>query len=85
MRPSRRSTFACASASTRARSNGSVRRSAASPPTSAPGSPAWPVRVKILVSSVVKDLVAGSGIAFEDRGERSLKGVPGEWRIYAVL
>lgn len=40
---------------------------------------------EVLVSSVVKDLVAGSGIAFEDRGEHSLKGVPGEWRLYAVL
>ena len=32
----------------------------------------------------VKDLVAGSGISFEDRGEHALKGVPGEWRLYAV-
>jgi hypothetical protein len=33
----------------------------------------------------VKDLVAGSGIQFEDRGARELKGIPGEWRIYSVL
>jgi class 3 adenylate cyclase len=39
---------------------------------------------EVLVSSTVKDLVAGSGIAFEDRGEHELKGVPGEWRLYAV-
>jgi class 3 adenylate cyclase len=38
----------------------------------------------ILVSSTVKDLVAGSGIEFEDRGSQELKGVPGEWRILAV-
>jgi class 3 adenylate cyclase len=39
---------------------------------------------EVLVSSTVKDLVAGSGIEFEDRGSRVLKGVPGEWRLYAV-
>ncbi len=39
---------------------------------------------EVLVSSTVKDLVAGSGIAFEDRGVHELKGVPGEWRLYAV-
>jgi len=39
---------------------------------------------EVLVSSTVKDLVAGSGIAFEDRGPAELKGVPGEWRLYAV-
>jgi hypothetical protein len=32
----------------------------------------------------VKDLVAGAGIAFDDRGVASLKGVSGEWRLYAV-
>jgi hypothetical protein len=32
----------------------------------------------------VKDLVVGSGIGFEDRGEHELRGVPGEWRLYAV-
>ncbi len=36
----------------------------------------------ILVSSTVKDLVIGSGIAFEDRGVHELKGVPGEWRLF---
>jgi pimeloyl-ACP methyl ester carboxylesterase len=39
---------------------------------------------EVLVSSTVKDLVAGSGLRFVDRGNRSLKGVPGEWHIYAV-
>ena len=40
---------------------------------------------EVLVSSTVKDLVAGSGLEFEDRGVRELKGVPGEWRLYAAL
>jgi pimeloyl-ACP methyl ester carboxylesterase len=39
---------------------------------------------EVLVSSTVKDLVAGSGIQFEERGSRALKGVPDEWRIFAV-
>jgi class 3 adenylate cyclase len=38
----------------------------------------------VLVSSTVKDLVAGSGLEFEERGTHRLKGVPGEWRLYAV-
>jgi class 3 adenylate cyclase len=37
-----------------------------------------------LVSSTVKDLVAGSGLQFEDRGEHELKGIPDPWRVYAV-
>jgi pimeloyl-ACP methyl ester carboxylesterase/class 3 adenylate cyclase len=40
---------------------------------------------EVLVSSTVRDLVAGSGLEFEDRGSASLKGVPGEWRLYAVI
>lgn len=41
---------------------------------------------EILVTSTVKDLVAGSGIDFEpSRGEHALKGVPGRWRLYRVL
>ena len=40
---------------------------------------------EILVSSTVKDLVAGSGIVFEDRGGHSLKGIPEEWRLFAVV
>jgi len=39
---------------------------------------------EVLVSSTVKDLVAGSGLEFVDRGAAELKGVPGEWRLYAV-
>jgi class 3 adenylate cyclase len=39
---------------------------------------------EVLVSNTVKDLVAGSGIEFEERGTAELKGVPGEWRLYAV-
>jgi class 3 adenylate cyclase len=39
---------------------------------------------EVLVSGTVKDLVAGSGLEFEDRGVHELKGVPGEWRLYAV-
>jgi len=39
---------------------------------------------EVLVSSTVKDLVAGSGIEFADRGAQVLKGVPGEWRIFRV-
>ncbi|MHB8641387.1 MAG: adenylate/guanylate cyclase domain-containing protein [Gaiellaceae bacterium] len=39
---------------------------------------------EVLVSQTVKDLVAGSGITFNDRGVTPLKGVPGEWRLYAV-
>jgi class 3 adenylate cyclase/pimeloyl-ACP methyl ester carboxylesterase len=39
---------------------------------------------EVLVSQTVKDLVAGSGIEFQDRGAAELKGVPGEWRLYAV-
>ena len=40
---------------------------------------------EVFASSTVKDLVAGSGIAFEDRGEHELKGVPGTWSLYAVI
>lgn len=39
---------------------------------------------QVLVSSTVKDLVAGSGLRFVDQGGHSLKGVPGEWRLYAL-
>ena len=40
---------------------------------------------EVLVSSTVKDLVAGSGLVFEDAGEHELKGVPDRWRLYRVL
>jgi class 3 adenylate cyclase len=39
---------------------------------------------EVLVSSTVKDLLAGSGVAFEDRGEHELKGVPGAWHLFAA-
>jgi class 3 adenylate cyclase len=39
---------------------------------------------EVLVSSTVKDLVVGSGLRFEDRGVAELKGVPGEWSLYAL-
>jgi len=39
---------------------------------------------EVLVSRTVVDLVVGSGIQFSDRGEHSLKGVPGSWKIFAV-
>ena len=39
---------------------------------------------EVLVSSTVKDLVAGSGIQFRERGVAELKGIPGEWRLFAV-
>ena len=39
---------------------------------------------EVLVSSTVKDLVAGSGIQFEARGTHQLKGIPGEWQLFAV-
>jgi class 3 adenylate cyclase len=39
---------------------------------------------EVLVSNTVKDLVIGSGLRFTDRGAQQLKGVPGEWRLYAL-
>ena len=38
----------------------------------------------VLVSSTLRDLVIGSGLLFEDRGSYELKGVPGEWHLFAV-
>ncbi|MBI2553472.1 MAG: adenylate/guanylate cyclase domain-containing protein [Candidatus Rokubacteria bacterium] len=40
---------------------------------------------EVLVSQTVKDLVAGSGLRFEERGAHALKGIPGEWRLFAVV
>jgi hypothetical protein len=37
-----------------------------------------------VVSSTVKDLVAGSGIGFQDRGLHQLQGIPGEWRLFGI-
>ena len=39
---------------------------------------------EVLVSSTVKDLVAGSGLVFSDRGEHQLKGVPESWHLYSA-
>ena len=39
---------------------------------------------EVVVSSTVKDIVAGSGIAFEERDERELDGVPGTWRLFTA-
>jgi class 3 adenylate cyclase len=39
---------------------------------------------EVLVSSTVKDLVVGSGITFTDRGTHELKGIPDQWRLFAV-
>jgi pimeloyl-ACP methyl ester carboxylesterase len=39
---------------------------------------------EVIVSSTVKDLVAGSGLGFQDRGVHNLRGVPGEWRLFVV-
>jgi class 3 adenylate cyclase len=40
---------------------------------------------EVLVSATVKDLVAGSGLSFEPRGENELKGVPDRWQLYRVM
>jgi class 3 adenylate cyclase len=39
---------------------------------------------RVLVSGTVKDLVVGSAIEFADRGSHSLRGIPGEWRLFEV-
>jgi class 3 adenylate cyclase len=39
---------------------------------------------EVLVSSTVKDLVVGSGLSFADRGAHELKGVPGQWSLFAL-
>jgi class 3 adenylate cyclase len=39
---------------------------------------------EVVVSSTVKDLVAGSGLVFTERGAHALRGVPGEWRLFAA-
>jgi class 3 adenylate cyclase len=40
---------------------------------------------QVMVSQTVKDLVAGSGLTFEDAGEHELKGVPERWRLFRVV
>ena len=39
---------------------------------------------EVLVSGAVRDIVAGSGLSFDDRGEHQLKGVPGAWRVFSL-
>jgi class 3 adenylate cyclase len=39
---------------------------------------------EVLVSSTVRDLVAGSGLRFSERGVHVLRGVPGDWRLFAL-
>jgi class 3 adenylate cyclase len=39
---------------------------------------------EVLVSSTVKDLVAGSGLSFQEHGVHSLKGIPREWKLFSV-
>ena len=39
---------------------------------------------EVLVTAVLRDLVPGAGVRFEDRGLHALQGVPGEWRVFAV-
>jgi class 3 adenylate cyclase len=40
---------------------------------------------EVLVSRTVKDLVAGSGLTFEDRGEHQLKGIPDAWHVFVLV
>ena len=40
---------------------------------------------EVLVSRTVRDLTAGSGLRFEDRGTHSLKGIPDDWQLYALV
>ena len=79
------SAWRSARACTPARSSSPAKASAVSPSTSGLASARWPVPSEVLVSSTVKDLVAGSGIAFEDAGEHELKGVPDRWHLYRVM
>ena len=74
----------CVRGSTQASARSSARRSPGSRSSPALASRRSPHPARSLVSSTVKDLVAGSGFVFEDRGEHDLKGVPGAWRLYAV-
>ena len=74
-----------ASGCTRASASSSTGRSPASPCTPARRVAAHAGAGEVLVSSTVRDLVAGSGLEFDDRGVHELKGIPGEWRLYAAV
>ena len=74
----------CGSACTPARWSSTGRPCAASPCISALASGPFGAPGEVLCSSTVKDLVAGSGLRFESRGEQRLKGVPEPWHLYAA-
>ena len=78
-----RSGSSSARACTPARSSCSATKSPASPSNRRAGRRARRGRRGARVSTV-KDLVAGSGLAFDERGEHELKGIPGRWRLFAV-
>ena len=82
--PSASSASRCAPASTPARSSGRARACAESPSSIGARIAAAARPGEVLVSSTVKDIVAGSGIAFEERGEHELAGAPGTWRLFAA-
>ena len=81
----RRSACRCASASTPVSASAWARSWRGSRSTSARESQPRPAPGEVLVSGTVRDLVAGSGFAFEDLGEHELKGVPGSWRLLRVV
>ena len=74
----------CEPASTPARSNGRTRPCAGIAVDIGACIAAVARPGEVLVSSTVKDIVAGSGIGFEERGEQELGGVPGRWRLFAA-
>ncbi|HUF29042.1 MAG TPA: hypothetical protein VMM77_00155 [Gemmatimonadaceae bacterium] len=49
------------------------------------GRPPPPAAGEVLVSHTVRDLVARSGLTFDDRGQHTLRGVPGGWHLYRAL
>ena len=74
----------CGSVCTRASASSLTARWPASPCTRGLESPPTRSRARCSSPRTVRDLVAGSGLTFEDRGSHELKGIPGEWRLYAV-
>ena len=74
-----------APACTPGRSNGAATTSPASACTSGPGWARSPGPGEVLVTNTVKDLVIGSDLGFDDRGTQVLKGVPGEWHLWASV
>jgi hypothetical protein len=80
----RRSASRCGRACTPASANCAATTSAGSPCTSERRVSALAQATEVLVSSTLRDLVIGSGLEFDDRGAHTLKGVPGEWHLFAV-